>query len=91
MKDYLRLRLIGRKIGFKSKVRSKSESGFGIMKLGMHVPVSGSIDRAVDNAMKLKCSAFQMFTRNPRERVVKGLVNEEVKRFRAKLVSSEIK
>src|SRR5215207_4105205 len=60
------------------------------MKFGMHVSIAGSIDRAVDNATNLKCTAFQMFTRNPREQAVKGLVSEEVKRFRAKLASSEI-
>lgn len=61
-----------------------------IMKFGMHVSIAGSIDRAIDNATNLKCTAFQMFTRNPREQSVKGLVSEEVKTFRAKLASSGI-
>jgi len=60
------------------------------MKLGMHVSIAGSVDKAVENAMKLKCKGFQMFTRNPREWTVKGLVDEEVKTFRAKLESSGI-
>ncbi|HKU32253.1 MAG TPA: endonuclease, partial [Candidatus Nitrosotalea sp.] len=36
------------------------------MQVGMHVSISGSIDRAVDNAVAMGCTAFQIFTRNPR-------------------------
>ncbi len=36
------------------------------MQIGCHVSISGSIDKAVDNAVERKCSAFQIFTRNPR-------------------------
>ncbi|MFQ5969152.1 MAG: deoxyribonuclease IV [Nitrososphaerales archaeon] len=60
------------------------------MQIGMHVSISGSIDRAVDNAMALKCTAFQIFTRNPRGWAAKNLVKEEVENFKAKLESSKI-
>ena len=60
------------------------------MQIGVHVSISGSIDRAVDNALVLKCSAFQMFTRNPRGWAAKSLVKEEVESFKAKLASSKI-
>ena len=36
------------------------------MQIGCHVSISGSIDKSVDNAVKRDCSAFQIFTRNPR-------------------------
>jgi deoxyribonuclease IV len=34
--------------------------------VGFHVSISGSIDLAVDRAVELGCTTFQMFTRNPR-------------------------
>lgn len=60
------------------------------MQVGVHVSISGSIDRAVDNAMALKCTAFQIFTRNPRGWAAKNLAKEEVENFKAKLASSKI-
>lgn len=60
------------------------------MQIGLHVSISGSIDRAVDNAVVLKCTAFQMFTRNPRGWAAKSLVKEAVESFKAKLASSNI-
>lgn len=60
-----------------------------VMKLGAHVSISGSIDMAIDNAMKLECTAFQMFTRNPRERLAKDLA-DQARTFRTKLERSKI-
>ena len=60
------------------------------MLLGVHVSIAGSIDKAVDNAMELKCTAFQIFTRNPRGWAARSLVMEEVEKFKAKLASSKI-
>jgi deoxyribonuclease-4 len=60
------------------------------VQIGLHVSISGSIDKAVDNAMALKCTAFQIFTRNPRGWAAKNLVKEEVENFKAKLASSKI-
>jgi deoxyribonuclease-4 len=34
--------------------------------LGFHVSISGSLDLAVDRAIELGCTTFQVFTRNPR-------------------------
>ena len=34
--------------------------------LGFHVSISGSIDLAVDRALEMGCTTFQIFTRNPR-------------------------
>ena len=43
------------------------------MQIGAHVSISGSIDMAVDNAVERECSAFQIFTRNPRSWFAKDL------------------
>ena len=60
------------------------------MKIGLHVSMAGSIDNAIDNAMRLDCDTFQMFTRNPRGWKFRSLDPEEVKSFREKLTKAEI-
>ena len=55
-----------------------------MIKLGLHVSISGTIDSAPDNARKLGCDTFQMFTRNPRGWKFSRLVDEEVQGFRKK-------
>ena len=60
------------------------------MQLGCHVSISGSIDKAVDNAVERKCSAFQIFTRNPRGWNAKELTDEDISNFKSKLESSGI-
>jgi deoxyribonuclease IV len=54
------------------------------VKLGFHVSISGSIDQSFDRAQLLGCTAFQVFTRNPRTWKSKQLTDEEVKVFRRK-------
>ena len=60
------------------------------MQIGAHVSISGSIDNAVDNAVVRKCTAFQIFTRNPRSWHAKDLTTDEIKNFKEKLDSSSI-
>lgn len=60
------------------------------MKLGVHVSISGSIDKAVDNATRLECTAFQIFTRNPRGWASKDLGGEDVENFKKKVSASKI-
>lgn len=60
------------------------------MQIGCHVSIAGSIDKAVDNAVERKCSAFQIFTRNPRGWNAKELANSDVKNFKDKLEQSDI-
>jgi deoxyribonuclease IV len=60
------------------------------MQLGCHVSISGSIDKAVDNAVERKCSAFQIFTRNPRGWNAKELTDNDISNFKLKLKSSKI-
>lgn len=52
--------------------------------LGFHVSISGSIDLAVDRALEMGCTTFQMFTRNPRGWAFKPLDEEEAQLFREK-------
>ena len=56
----------------------------------MHVSISGSIDRAVDNAVAMGCTAFQIFTRNPRGWAAKPLLVNDIANFREKLAASKI-
>ncbi|MFL6482828.1 MAG: endonuclease, partial [Nitrososphaera sp.] len=43
------------------------------LRVGFHVSIAGGIANSVDNANKLGCTAFQIFTRNPRGWAAKPL------------------
>lgn len=60
------------------------------MQVGLHVSIAGSIDKAVDNAVATGCSAFQIFTRNPRGWAAKPLTSNDTSNFREKLAASKI-
>ena len=60
------------------------------IRVGFHVSIAGGISNSIDNAIKIGCSAFQIFTRNPRGWAAKPLVNEDVEKFRTKLAKSSI-
>ena len=60
------------------------------MQIGLHVSISGSIDMAINNAIDRECSAFQIFTRNPRSWFAKDLELIEAKKFIEKLKESKI-
>lgn len=60
------------------------------MQIGCHVSISGSIDKAVDNAVERECSAFQIFTRNPRGWHAKDLTKDDIANFKSKLKDSKI-
>ena len=60
------------------------------MQIGCHVSISGSIDKAVDNAVERECSAFQIFTRNPRGWNAKDLSDNDIINFKGKLKTSKI-
>ncbi|GBC69489.1 putative endonuclease 4 [archaeon HR01] len=55
------------------------------MLLGAHVSIAGSIDLAVDRAVDLGCTTFQIFTRNPRGWRYTKLKEKDVVAFREKL------
>jgi deoxyribonuclease-4 len=54
-------------------------------KIGFHVSISGGISNSVDNAIKENCTAFQIFSRNPRGWAAKPLDNKDVMLFKDKL------
>ena len=60
------------------------------MQIGCHVSISGSVDKAIDNATERDCTAFQIFTRSPRSWHAKDLVDADVKSYKEKLDQSEI-
>ena len=60
------------------------------MQIGCHVSISGSIDKAIENAIERECSAFQIFTRNPRGWHAKDLSDSDIKNFKEKLKTSKI-
>ena len=55
------------------------------MKIGFHVSIQGSLDRAVDRANELGCDTFQIFTRNPRSWSFSELNPVVVQQFKEKL------
>ncbi|MFQ5573487.1 MAG: deoxyribonuclease IV [Nitrosopumilaceae archaeon] len=60
------------------------------MQIGCHVSIAGSVNKAVDNAIKRECTAFQIFTRSPRSWHAKKLDDADVKNYKKKLDESEI-
>lgn len=60
------------------------------MQVGLHVSIAGSIDKAVDNAVATGCTAFQIFTRNPRGWAAKPLTSNDASSFKEKLGKSKI-
>ncbi|MGN6624576.1 MAG: deoxyribonuclease IV [Candidatus Nitrosocosmicus sp.] len=61
-----------------------------VCKLGVHVSISGSLAKSVDNAMSIGCSAFQIFTRSPRQWAAKEIPYEESDLFKFKVKESPI-
>jgi len=61
------------------------------MRVGFHVSIVGSIDKAVDRAVELGCNTFQIFTGNPRQWKPRELTLEEIKVFMEKVNSNDVK
>ena len=62
----------------------------GGYKVGFHVSISGGISNSVDNAKGIGCSAFQIFSRNPRGWTAKPLTADDISLFKKKLAASGI-
>ena len=60
------------------------------MQIGLHVSISGSIANAVTNAVERECSAFQIFTGNPRGWYSKDLADEDISNYKKNLSESTI-
>jgi deoxyribonuclease IV len=61
------------------------------IRVGFHVSITGGISNSVNNAEKLGCTAFQIFSRNPRGWAAKPLPRDEVDSFKNRLYASGIK
>ncbi|MCJ7443197.1 MAG: deoxyribonuclease IV [Methanotrichaceae archaeon] len=58
------------------------------MFMGVHVSISGGLEKAVDRALERGCDVFQIFTRNPRSWSSKELTPKEADLFSEKLKSA---
>jgi deoxyribonuclease-4 len=61
-----------------------------VRKVGFHVSIAGGIANSVDNAKAMGCTAFQIFSRNPRGWASKPLAKDDVQLFKNKLSASGI-
>lgn len=60
------------------------------MQIGAHVSISGSIANAITNASERECSAFQVFTSNPRGWHAKDLTDDDITNYKNNLSQSNI-
>ena len=58
--------------------------------VGFHVSISGGISNSVVNATGIGCTAFQIFTRNPRGWAAKPLAPDDVETFKNRMASCGI-
>jgi len=65
-------------------------SRFSGVQIGAHVSISGSIANAITNASKRECSAFQVFTSNPRGWHAKDLTDDNITNYKNNLSQSNI-
>ncbi len=54
------------------------------LRLGFHVSIADSVDQSFDRARAMGCTAFQLFTRNPRTWKSRELRPQEIKEFKRK-------
>ena len=59
-------------------------------RVGFHVSIAGGIQKSVTNALDIGCTAFQIFTRSPRQWHSKDLVEADVELFKSNLKKSGI-
>jgi len=65
-------------------------SRFSGVQIGSHVSISGSIANAFTNASERECSAFQVFTSNPRGWHAKDLTDDGITNYKNNLSQSNI-
>jgi len=65
-------------------------SRFSGVQIGAHVSISGSIANAITNASERECSAFQVFTSNPRGWHAKDLTDDGTTNYKNNLSQSNI-
>ena len=60
------------------------------LKVGFHVSIKGGIQNSITNALDIGCTAFQIFTRSPRQWQLRELVEADVESFKTNLKKSGI-
>ena len=60
------------------------------LRVGFHVSIAGGIQNSITNALDIGCTAFQIFTRSPRQWQSKDLVETDVELFKTNLKKSGI-
>ena len=60
------------------------------LRVGFHVSIAGGILNSITNALDIGCTAFQIFTRSPRQWQSKDLVETDVELFKTNLKKSGI-
>ncbi len=60
------------------------------MKLGLHLSIGDSLDKVIDRATAKDCNTLQMFSRNPRAWITRGLDISRIEQFKVKLRASRI-
>lgn len=60
------------------------------MQVGMHVSIANGLDNSIDNAVAMGCTAFQIFTRNPRGWTSKPLSKNDITNFKKRLATTKI-
>lgn len=61
------------------------------MKLGRHLSISGGIDKAIDETMKINANSVQIFTKSPRSWKKKTITEEEINKTKEKIKEYDIK
>ena len=60
------------------------------LRVGFHVSIKGGIQNSITNALDIGCTAFQIFTRSPRQWQLPDLVEADVELFKTNLKKSGI-
>jgi deoxyribonuclease IV len=61
-----------------------------MQKIGFHVSIGGSISNSIKNAESIGCTAFQIFTRNPRSWRTKSLEVKDIEEYKRMIEESYI-
>ncbi len=69
-------------------IGNTSRTGSGMVTVGVHVSIAGSLALSVDRAQQAGCDVFQIFSRNPRGWTFKPLADEDRDQFRKKIAAT---
>ncbi len=70
--------------------KRKNDLSVPLPPLGAHMSVAGGVDRAIDRARSVGCTALQIFLKNNNQWRGKGLENETIARFRSEIAKGDL-